>query len=44
MVSGQHRQTIPANSEYSVPQVRMLIRQIESILARPISLGEWNSL
>jgi hypothetical protein len=26
MVSGQHRQTIPTNSEYSVPQIRMLLR------------------
>ncbi len=44
MVSSQHRQTIPTNSEYSVPQIRMLTRQVESILARPISLDEWNSL
>ena len=44
MISGQHRQTIPTNSEYSVPQLRMLIRQVESILARLISLDEWNSL
>ena len=44
MVWGQHRQTIPTNSEYSVPQVRMLVRQVESILERPVSLEEWNSL
>jgi hypothetical protein len=44
MISGQHRQTIPTNSEYSVPQVRMLLRQVESILAHPISLDEWNAL
>ena len=44
MVWQQHRQTIPTNSEYSVPQIRLLIRQVESILARPISLDEWNSL
>ena len=44
MIYGQHRQTIPTNSEYSVPQLRMLLRQVESILARPISLDEWNSL
>jgi predicted RNA binding protein YcfA (HicA-like mRNA interferase family) len=44
MVSGQHRQTIPTNSEYSVPQTRMLLRQVESILGRPVSLDEWNSL
>lgn len=44
MVSGQHRQTIPTNSEYSVPQIRLLLRQVESILARPVILEEWNSL
>ena len=44
MVSGQHRQTVPTNSEYSVPQIRMLLWQVESILGRPVSLDEWNSL
>ena len=44
MVFREHRQTIPTNSEYSVPQVRMLVRQVESILERPVSLEEWNSL
>jgi hypothetical protein len=44
MVWGQHRQTIPTNSEYSVPQIRMLLRQVESILGRQIALDEWDSL
>jgi hypothetical protein len=44
MVSGQHRQTIPTNPEYSVPQIRMLVRQVESILERTVTLDEWNSL
>jgi len=44
MVSGEHRQTIPTNSEYSVPQTRMLLRQVESILGRAVSLDEWNCL
>jgi hypothetical protein len=44
MVWGQHRQTIPTNSEYSAPQIRMLVRQIESILERPVSLDKWDSL
>jgi predicted RNA binding protein YcfA (HicA-like mRNA interferase family) len=44
MVLKQHRQTIPTNSEYSVPQIRMLLRQVESILGRSISLDEWDSL
>ena len=26
------------------PQIRMLLRQVESILDRPVPLEEWNSL
>jgi hypothetical protein len=44
MIFGQHRQTIPTNAEYSVPQVRLLLRQVEAILTRPVALDEWNSL
>ncbi len=44
MAFGSHRQTIPTNPEFSVPQIRMLIRQVESILARQISLEEWDCL
>ena len=44
MIFGQHRQTIPTDSEFSVPQIRMLLRQVESIVARPVSLAEWDSL
>ncbi len=44
MVSGQHRQTIPSNPEYSIPQTRILLRQVESILGRAVSLDEWDSL
>jgi hypothetical protein len=44
MIFGQHRQTIPTNVEYSVPQIRMLLRQVESIIAHPVSHDEWDSL
>jgi hypothetical protein len=44
MIFGQHRQTIPTNTEYSVPQLKLLLRQVESILGRSIGLDEWNSL
>ena len=44
MILGHHRQTVPTNSEYSVPQIRLLLRQVESILDRPIPLEEWNTL
>ena len=41
---GSHRQTIPSNAEYSVPQLRMLIRQIETTRGRRISAEEWEVL
>ena len=44
LVLGQHRQTIPSNTDYSVPQLKMLIRQVEQILVRRISTDEWESL
>ena len=44
MVYEQHRLAIPSNAEYSVPQLRMMIREVEEILNRNISSGEWNML
>lgn len=43
MVYGEYRLTIPSNNEYSVPQLRMMIREVEVILEREITLEEWNS-
>jgi hypothetical protein len=39
-----YRLSIPANSEYSIPQLRMMLEQVETILDRKISLEEWNQL
>ena len=44
LVFGPHRQTVPSNSDYSVPQVKMLLRQVETILGRKISLEKWDEL
>lgn len=44
MVFEQHRLAIPSNSEYSVPQLRMLIQEVEGILNREVPLEEWNGL
>lgn len=44
MVYGQHRLAIPSNPEYSAPQLRMIMREVEQILERKISAGEWNRL
>jgi predicted RNA binding protein YcfA (HicA-like mRNA interferase family) len=42
MVYEQHRMAIPSNAEYSVPQLRMMIREAEEILGRKITVDEWN--
>ncbi|MCD4772045.1 MAG: type II toxin-antitoxin system HicA family toxin [Bacteroidales bacterium] len=44
MVYENHRLTIPSNSEYSIPQLRMMIREIEAIINQTISPDEWNNL
>jgi hypothetical protein len=44
MTLNKQRQTLPSNSEYSGPQVRILLRQVEQIVGRGISREEWTSL
>jgi hypothetical protein len=44
MLSEQYRLAIPSNAEYSVPQLRMLIQEVEGILCREIAMDEWNTL
>ena len=44
MFLGAHKQVIPRNREYSVPQLRMLIRQVAEKLGREISPEEWETL
>ncbi len=44
MLYGQNRLTIPSNAEYSVPQLKMMLREVEAILERNVSIDEWNSL
>ncbi len=41
MIYKKQRLAIPSNSEYSVPKLRMMIREIEDILECKISLAEW---
>lgn len=41
---GSSKQVIPRNQEYSVPQLRKLLHQVEDKLGRTISPEEWNSL
>jgi len=44
MVYEQHRLAIPSNKEYSVPQLRMMIKELEGIIERELLLQEWNNL
>ena len=44
MVYQALRLTIPSNSEYSVPQLRLMLREVEVILGRQINSDEWQEL
>lgn len=41
LVYQQQRLAIPSNAEYSVPQLRMMLREVEEILGRAVPLAEW---
>ena len=44
MVYKQCRMAITSNSEYSIPQLLMLIRETEEITNREITVDVWDSL
>jgi len=44
MIYKNHRMTIPSNSDYSLPQLKMLLREIEQILELTITAQKWNNL
>ncbi|MDH7578930.1 MAG: type II toxin-antitoxin system HicA family toxin [Bacillota bacterium] len=44
MIYGEHRLSIPSNAEYSVPQLRMMLEEVEKIIKRKIDLQEWEEL
>lgn len=44
MTWANHRLAVPSNSEYSLPQLRFMIREVEGILGRSISAEEWEAL
>ena len=44
MVYKSYRLAIPSNPEYSVPQLRMLLTEVEAMLDRPVTREEWNQL
>ena len=44
LIFGDNRLTIPSNDEYSVPQLRLMLREASAILRKEISLAEWERL
>ena len=44
LVHDQQRLTIPSNAEYSVPQLRMMLREVAVIVGHEITLDQWNAL
>jgi hypothetical protein len=44
VVYAQHRLAIPSNAEYSVPQLRMMIREVEEIIGNKIAAEEWSRI
>jgi len=44
LIYSQHRLAIPSNTEYSIPQLRMMVREIEDIMGRVITADEWHRL
>ena len=41
---GSYKQIIPNNPEYSIPQVKRLLKQVEEKIGRDISINEWNEI
>jgi len=44
LVFTQKRLAVPSNTEYSVPQLRMLLREAEGILGQNVPLEKWDGL
>ena len=44
MRHGSYTFTLPSNKEFSVPQLKMLLHEIEQGIGRKISYKEWESL
>ncbi len=40
----RHNLTIPSNTEYSVPQLKMMLKEVFLIIDRTINVDDWNNL
>jgi len=44
MIYEKHRLSIPSSDEYSIPQLRMMLNEVEGIIGRAITVDDWSSL
>ncbi len=44
LVFGARRLAIPSNDEYSVPQLRMMLQEVERIVGRSLGPEDWAEL
>jgi len=44
MIFGQNRLAIPTNSEYSVPQLKQMLREVAEIVGREVNADDWTAL
>ena len=44
MFYGHHRLAIPNNDEYSVNELRMMIKEVDILIGHKISADKWNNL
>jgi len=44
LVHSRQRLAVPSSSEYSVPQLRTILREVEGIIGRQLSADEWDAL
>jgi hypothetical protein len=44
MVHKNKRLAIPSNNEYSIPQIKTMIDEVERLIEREINIEEWNNL
>lgn len=44
MIFEGYRLAIPSNKEYSITQLRMMLKEVEDIIERKITSDEWNDL
>ena len=44
MLWQDHRLALPSNDEFSVPQLRMMVREVEAIVGQRIDANRWERL